>query len=544
MYRAAIIGRCRNSLPRSSGRSTAGTRPRAGLRPASANRSSRTRATRATARSTPAPSCDDLGFRDLAACLPVHRELASPRHRRPAACCPPDELTRTVDIFPLEYSTILADYVVVRGRDPFTGLTIPVEDVRRAVEGAGQEPPDPPARGIPRVARRDDADRAADRRVGGAAARAARPHRAAARCRPRQRSRAPRPPTSRWPTLAETRMGVPGDASSATVLAASSPAATRRSPIPAHLLGSLHRRGAEDLGSTWTGGDRDQTVSKAKWSNANAGAGLGVRHWPFAICALTGLQRRRAARAAALTDTGQRLRQRHRRASRGRARRADPRAAARPPATSLVVATVPTFQPYGSIEEYAVKMFENGGRGIGDKGKDNGLLIVVGDERSQGQDRGRLRPRGDHPRRLRRTDDPRGDHAGVPRAASTAPGLLDATTRIINRIGEQRGVTIPTCRSTRRRRERSRGSRFPWVLLFWIIVDHHSVEPRQSAAAPALLGRRPVEQLDRRRRRRSAAADSAASGGSFGGGGGGFGGGGFGGFGGGSSGGGGASGSW
>src|SRR4029078_10632045 len=43
----------------------------------------------------------------------------------------------------------------------------------------------------------------------------------------------------------------------------------------------------------------------------------------------------------------------------------------------VVVATVPTFQPYAGIEEYAVKMFENGGRGIGQKGKDNGLLIVV-----------------------------------------------------------------------------------------------------------------------------------------------------------------------
>ena len=43
----------------------------------------------------------------------------------------------------------------------------------------------------------------------------------------------------------------------------------------------------------------------------------------------------------------------------------------------VVVATVPTYQPYGDINEYAVKMFENGGRGIGQKGKDNGLLIVV-----------------------------------------------------------------------------------------------------------------------------------------------------------------------
>ena len=43
----------------------------------------------------------------------------------------------------------------------------------------------------------------------------------------------------------------------------------------------------------------------------------------------------------------------------------------------VVVATVPTFQPSADINEYAVKMFENGGRGIGEKGKDNGALIVL-----------------------------------------------------------------------------------------------------------------------------------------------------------------------
>ena len=40
----------------------------------------------------------------------------------------------------------------------------------------------------------------------------------------------------------------------------------------------------------------------------------------------------------------------------------------------VVVATVETFEPYADIREYAVKMFENRGRGIGEKGKDNGLL--------------------------------------------------------------------------------------------------------------------------------------------------------------------------
>ena len=43
----------------------------------------------------------------------------------------------------------------------------------------------------------------------------------------------------------------------------------------------------------------------------------------------------------------------------------------------VVVATVPTIEPYGDIREYANKLFENHGRGIGDKGKDNGLLIVL-----------------------------------------------------------------------------------------------------------------------------------------------------------------------
>ena len=43
----------------------------------------------------------------------------------------------------------------------------------------------------------------------------------------------------------------------------------------------------------------------------------------------------------------------------------------------LVVATVPTFAPYSGIDEYANKLFENHGKGIGDKGKDNGILIVL-----------------------------------------------------------------------------------------------------------------------------------------------------------------------
>ena len=43
----------------------------------------------------------------------------------------------------------------------------------------------------------------------------------------------------------------------------------------------------------------------------------------------------------------------------------------------VVVATVPTVEPYGDIRAYAVKLFENRGRGIGEKDKDNGLLILL-----------------------------------------------------------------------------------------------------------------------------------------------------------------------
>jgi uncharacterized protein len=43
----------------------------------------------------------------------------------------------------------------------------------------------------------------------------------------------------------------------------------------------------------------------------------------------------------------------------------------------VIVATVTTIEPYGDIREYANKLFENHGRGIGDKGKDNGLLILL-----------------------------------------------------------------------------------------------------------------------------------------------------------------------
>lgn len=205
----------------------------------------------------------------------------------------------------------------------------------------------------------------------------------------------------------------------------------------------------------------------------------------------------------------------------------------------VAVATVRTFKPYATIDEYAVRMFENGGRGIGQKGKDNGALIVLAvDDRQVRAEIGYDLEEfitdgfaGDTIRQVMAPEFRRGDYGR---------GLLAGTTRIINRIAERRGVTLEGVPQPRpRARVPSRMPGFLPFLLFWLVLL-------------ALSSRR------RRRRRRWGGPWSGWNsgvgpfgGGQFGGGFGGFGGGGFGGggggfggFGGGRSGGGGASGGW
>ena len=44
------------------------------------------------------------------------------------------EFEQSLDAFPLEFGAIIADYVLVAGKDPFEGLTIDTADIRRACE--------------------------------------------------------------------------------------------------------------------------------------------------------------------------------------------------------------------------------------------------------------------------------------------------------------------------------------------------------------------------------------------------------------------------
>jgi uncharacterized protein len=138
----------------------------------------------------------------------------------------------------------------------------------------------------------------------------------------------------------------------------------------------------------------------------------------------------------------------------------------------VVVATVDTFQPYATIDEYAVKMFENGGRGIGEKGRDNGLLIVVAVK-----DR-RVKVEPGYELEQFVTD----GFAGEVSRDQMAPqfgqgnygaGLVAGVQRIVGRIAQGRNVTlqgVPQETQTVRRRRASGGGAIFWLFIAFIVL--------------------------------------------------------------------------
>jgi uncharacterized protein len=118
----------------------------------------------------------------------------------------------------------------------------------------------------------------------------------------------------------------------------------------------------------------------------------------------------------------------------------------------VVVAAVDTFAPYGDIREYAVRMFENHGKGIGQSGRDNGLLIVlaVTDRRVQVEVGYELEQfitdgfSGETSRRDMAPEFKRGEYGR---------GLLAGVTRIVGRIAEGRNVTLQGIRTRPPRRQ-------------------------------------------------------------------------------------------
>jgi uncharacterized protein len=136
---------------------------------------------------------------------------------------------------------------------------------------------------------------------------------------------------------------------------------------------------------------------------------------------------------------------------------------------AVVVATIQTFAPYGDIDQYAVRMFENRGRGIGRKGRDNGLLIVlaVKDRRDRievGYDLEQFVPDG-FAGEVRRTDMvpyfARGDYS---------QGLLNGATRLINRVAQGRGVSLQDVPQAVQVPPSSTIQIGPWVILAIIVI--------------------------------------------------------------------------
>lgn len=107
----------------------------------------------------------------------------------------------------------------------------------------------------------------------------------------------------------------------------------------------------------------------------------------------------------------------------------------------VVVAAIETIAPYADIREYAVALFENRGRGIGQRGRDNGLLIVLAVNDRQvwievGYDLEAFITDGFAGETSRQVMAPEF------RRGAYGPGLLAGVSRSVGRIAERRNVTL------------------------------------------------------------------------------------------------------
>jgi uncharacterized protein len=202
----------------------------------------------------------------------------------------------------------------------------------------------------------------------------------------------------------------------------------------------------------------------------------------------------------------------------------------------IVVVTVDTYAPYASIDEYAVKLYANHGDGIGQKGKDNGALIVAAIRDRQ------MRIEVGYGLEEFITDGFAGEVRDAMRPTfqrgEYGQGLLVGVTQTINRIADRRGVKLDDV--PREAPAPAPGLPIPQLFIFALILFFILNSALRRRPRRRSFGRGPWSGWN--------SGVGPFGGGSWGGGFGGFGGrgggGGFGGFGGGRSGGGGASGGW
>src|SRR5918999_6038435 len=80
---------------------------------------------------------ESLSVSDLEACARVEPEWERRRLATPLVLVA-DEFRRSLDAFPLEYGEILRAHERVFGKDPFDGIPIAREDLRRGCERQGK----------------------------------------------------------------------------------------------------------------------------------------------------------------------------------------------------------------------------------------------------------------------------------------------------------------------------------------------------------------------------------------------------------------------
>lgn len=78
-----------------------------------------------------------LEYKDLATCAQRASDWRAAGLAVPLLL-EPHEFERSLDAFPVEYGDIIADHLVVFGDDPFAGLSVRDEDLRRACEAWGK----------------------------------------------------------------------------------------------------------------------------------------------------------------------------------------------------------------------------------------------------------------------------------------------------------------------------------------------------------------------------------------------------------------------
>jgi uncharacterized protein len=135
----------------------------------------------------------------------------------------------------------------------------------------------------------------------------------------------------------------------------------------------------------------------------------------------------------------------------------------------VVIATVDTVAPFATARDYAVEMFENRGRGIGDRGKDNGLLILVAvkERRVEIEVGYGLEPW--------ITDGFAGETsrdfiAPQFRNGRYGAGLIAGTSRLIGRIAQGRNIELDGVPRTAERRRSGGGIPIPIIIAIFIAI--------------------------------------------------------------------------